>query len=305
MQRTGCRLNLGRVRTPIFRAAALLLGFGGLLTPLAAQSILVVEHNKKPTPVVSARDSRPFVEENGKLVAANGERFALPKVAEFLPVFIAVRNVNVRTSSVELVGSGSQINNQFEFRSTFESAYPLDDVFLVLELVFEDKSKSLFLREIGHLERDRPRSLDLAVRTGYPLGRGHYVLHLFSRGREVLHSQQPFAMREAALDRIVAKRSKDRPDGPPQPFIGPPPEYPAKLLKAKINGQVVLKLRVRTTGAVLDPTIVEASDPAFGEAALESLRQWRFLPRIKDGHPIETVVEMPLTFTPPGAPQKS
>lgn len=297
--------SLLRVRTPLLRAALLSLPLlGGLFTPAVAQTILLVEHNKKPTPVIFAHGSRPYVEENGKPVAADADRYALYKVDDFLPVFVTIRNVKVGTSGLQIDG-GSTINNQFEFRGEFSSAYQLDDIFVVLELVFEDGTKSLFLREVGHLDRDHPKKLNLAFATGFPLGRGHYFLHIYAHGMEVLNSEQPFAMREAALDRMIAKRMRDAKDGPPQPFIGPLPEYPEKFLKAKTLGQVKLKLRVRATGAVIDATATEASDPAFGESAIEAMRQWRFLPRVKDGHPVDATVEMPLNFSPPGSPAKS
>jgi TonB family protein len=263
-----------------------------------AQNVLVVEYHKKPAIVRSARGSRPIVEVEGKRVVAAGDRFALHKVPEFYPVFISVRNINVRTTALELMGSGSTINNQFEFRANFMSPYRLDDVFFVLELNFEDGNKSYFLHEIGQLEPNQPKSLNLVVPTGFALGRGHYQFHIFTDGLEVLHSEQPFAFREGMLDRMVAKRVVGRKDGPPEFFIGPSPEYPAKLAKSKIKGRAVVRMRIRTTGAVVDPVLVQADNPAFGEAALTSVRQWRFFPAMKNGRPVETVVSLPVVFEP-------
>ncbi len=292
------------MRTPPLPTAALALLLGGIAPQLTAQAVLVVEHQNKPTPVVLARGSRPFVEENGKIVAASGDRYALVPIEEYLPVFVAVRHVRVGTFHIELINTGGSINNEFRFKGEFESAFPLNDVFVALELFMDDGSKSIFLRDVGNLEPNHPHDLDIAVRTGFPLGKGHHRIHIFSHGRELLHSEQPFTLREKALDRFIAKRLKGRTDGPPEPLIGPPPEYPDKLRKANLAGQVKLKLRVLATGAVLDPSIVSASDPAFGEAAVESMRQWRFFPRIKNGRPTDTVIEMPINFAPP-KPAKS
>jgi TonB family protein len=50
---------------------------------------------------------------------------------------------------------------------------------------------------------------------------------------------------------------------------------------------------------VLDPQVKEASDPAFGESAVVAARQWRFLPRVKNGRAVETQVDMPFDFAPP------
>lgn len=264
------------------------------------QSILVVEHHKKPAVVRSARGARPLVEENGKLVVATGDRFALRKISEFYPVFISVRDLAVKTTAINLIGTGSTINNQFEFRANFVSSYRLSDVFLVLELTFEKGPKSLFIHEIGQLEPNQPKPLSLVVPTSYPLGEGNYQFHLFVDGLEVLHSEQPFAFRENRLDQMVAKRVIGRKDGPPEFFIGPPPQYPRKLAKSKTKGRVVVRIRIRPTGSVLDPVVVEADDPAFGEAAVTSIRQWRFLPAVKNGRAVETVANVPIEFTPEG-----
>lgn len=283
--------------------AAFLVAAAG---PIArAQHVLITEHKKKTHVVRRVSGSRPFVEIDGKLTGSLGHRFALHKVEEYFPVFISVRNVRVRTTRVELAGSGSSINHQFEFAADFASSFPVQNVFLALALHLEDGSRNIFVREIGRLDRNRSKSLDLAVPTGVPLGSGQYKLHIFVDGLEVLHSQQPFAYREAKLDRFVKKRLKDRPDGQPEPFIGPPPEYPRSIEKPRPDGKALVRLRILPTGAIADASVLEASHPAFGESAVEALRQWRFIPRIQSGRPVETTVNMPVAFESPDAAEKS
>jgi TonB family protein len=288
---------------PLLRCGASWLVLGSaFLSPLAAQSVLLAEYKDKLHVVQRAAGSRPYVEVDGKLIPANGDRFALREVPEYLPAFISTRNIRARTTALQFADSGSQINNQFEFYGEFSSEYRLDNVFLVLELNLEDGSKSLFLREIGRLEPRDSRPLSVAVRTAYPLGAGHFTMHLFVNGLEVFHSGQPFTLRERALDKMVAKRIEGCTNSPPTLFVGTPPEYPAKLEKAKVSGRALVRLRVQPNGAVADPSVVEATDPAFGEAALAAVRQWRFLPRVKDGRPVAATVSMPLNFEPAGKP---
>lgn len=262
-----------------------------------AQHLLLVQHDGKPHPVVAAAGTHVAIEDNGKRVYVNADRFALVDAPEYLPVFISVRNVRVKTSYVQVADTGSAINNRFEFHGSFESAYTLEDVFLVLALDL-DQGRSLFVYEIGRLEPHHGRPLNLFVPVSGRLGEGHYRLHLFVGGREVLHSEQPFAYRESVLDRMIAKRIASLQDAPPQPFIGPAPEYPEKFYKTKVQGRAVVHLHIRPNGAVQDPELVEASDPAFGESALNALRRWRFLPRVKGGHPVATSATMPIDFTP-------
>jgi TonB family protein len=279
-----------------FVLPALLLGLVG---PLAAQNILYVEHGGKMLPVRRAKDTQAMVEVNGRLVPASGADFGLQKTEEYLPAFIAVRNFEVGSSSAVIMGTGHRINSKVRFEADFESPYLLENVFFVLELTFDDDSKALFLHEVGRLEPYKPIHLLRWIPITQVLGQGRYEIHLFVGGREVFTSLQLFVYRETMLDRMVAKRVAGVQAAAAKPFFGPGPEYPAKLAKAGIRGTASVRFRIGINGAVLDPEVANASDPAFGEAALAAVRQWRFLPGIKDGRPVETEAELPFEFAPP------
>lgn len=276
-------------------AMALLLVMG-LASQLRAQNLLYVEEGQKLCLVRSARGTEPYIKVDGRLIPASGDRFALKKTEEFLPMFISVRDVEVWTTYLHF--KESAINNEFHFKAKFETPYRLDDVFIVLDLDTESAGKVLFLHEIGRLEPRDPKPVSLDVPMTSKIGPGHYQFHLFVGGVEVLHSGIPFGEREAALDRMVAKRIAGVQDAPLQVFVGPNPDYPAALLKAKTKGQALVSLRVDPRGRVLEPAVKSATDPAFGEAALAAVRLWRFLPRVESGRPVETTVEMPFDFTP-------
>jgi TonB family protein len=265
---------------------------------LPAQSVLLAEHAGKLYVVRKVVGVRAYVEVDGKLAAAGGSRCALRHVDEYVPAFIAVRHMTVKASYVNLIGTGAQINNEFHLQATFESAYNLDDVFMVLELNSERLGKSLFYYEIGRMEPNTPRLITATFPLSTGLGPGHFKLHLFTHGAEVFHSEMPVPYRERMLDRMVAKRIAGIQDAEPKAFIGPAPEYPPALREKKIKGEAVVGLRLSPRGVVLDPAVARASDPAFGEAALEAVRQWRFLPAVKQGRAIETKVEMPFNFSP-------
>ncbi|HEY4988778.1 MAG TPA: energy transducer TonB, partial [Opitutaceae bacterium] len=86
---------------------------------------------------------------------------------------------------------------------------------------------------------------------------------------------------------------------PPKFFLGTAPLYPAALKKSGLKGQAVISVRIDSKGSVDDPVIKSASDPAFGAAALAAIREWRYLPRVKDGNPVETKADVPFVFSPP------
>lgn len=281
----------------VWRRGALLLFLLAVFSAAAfGQAVLITDHRGKMYPVIGADGRRPCIEVDGKRVIASGFRYGLRTVPEFLPMFISVHGLKVNTSSLNLMDGGQQINNEFHLRADFESATALDNVFLALELTFEDGSTSIYLHEIGDLKPHTNRPITLGVATSYPLGRGHFRMHLFSRGLEVLHSEIPFSVRESMLDHLIARRIEKRADGPPVLFFGAAPEYPTKLGKNQPAEQVVIQVRIRSNGAVVDPKVIKVSEPALGEAALAAVRVWRFLPRIKDGRAVESVANVPLDF---------
>jgi TonB family protein len=270
--------------------------------PLVAQSVLVAEYKDQPHVVRSAAGSRPYVEIDGRLVFGSGERLALRPVEEYLPVFIAVRNVRARSRSTGFGDSTARVNNQFEFYGEFTSEQPLDHVFVVLELTMAKGAQSLFLRELGHLNPREPRTLSVIARTAYALGSGRFKLHLFADGFEVFHSDQSVLLRESALNKMVAKRIAGRTDTPPELFVGTPPEYPPQLEQAKVSGRAVVRVHIQPNGTVGESAVADATDPAFGEAAIAAVREWRFLPKIKDGRPVAASVNIPLDFRPVAPP---
>lgn len=287
------------MKTPaaLFHRLALVgLGFG-LSLPALAQNILLAEFKGKGVPVRAANNGTAMVEVDGKKVMVSSNKFALKKVEEFYPAFVTVREMRARTTHVELTGAVSgDVNHALEFQAGFEAAYALKDVFIVIEFTFEGNNKSFFIYEVGNLEPRHRKDLKLSVPTGRPLGEGKFQLHIFTQGLEVFHSQQPLLFRERQLDVMVAKRIKTLTDANPQPLFGPMPVYPEKFAKTKTKGEANVKFRVNRKGDVVDPVASSATDPAFGAAAVAALREWRFLPKVVAGRPVESEVEVPMTF---------
>lgn len=288
---------------PTFRRAVLALIIAGLAaTPLLAQNILFTEMDGKLLAVRRARGNEPFVLIGDKLTPAPGRRYILRKTEEFLPEFVSVRDLEVRTRYLDV--EGSAINNDFLFNAKLESPYALADVFIVLELDTDAIGKVLFLQEVGNLAARQQKSLNVRVPLTGTIGEGHYKFHLFAGGRELLHSNMPPQMRDAAVDRMTFKLIAGTQDAMPRILVGPEPEFPGALLKTRTQGHVVIAMRVGRNGQVYDPKVKEASDPAFGESALTAVRLWRFLPKVSKGHPVESVVEVPIEFTPPPPSEK-
>jgi protein TonB len=78
----------------------------------------------------------------------------------------------------------------------------------------------------------------------------------------------------------------------------PPPRYPPAARRDGVTGVVTLAIQVDASGHILAVRIVE-SDPAgvFDDAAIESVRAWRFTPATRDGAPVTTWVRQTIRFT--------
>jgi TonB family protein len=83
----------------------------------------------------------------------------------------------------------------------------------------------------------------------------------------------------------------------PVPIDTTAPEYPESLIDTGSDGVAKIQFTVNGKGVVEDAEVVEATEPEFGEAALEALKQWRFRPATVDGKPVSKKVVLPFRFT--------
>jgi protein TonB len=70
--------------------------------------------------------------------------------------------------------------------------------------------------------------------------------------------------------------------------------YPPLARQARIQGTVILKVRIGTDGSVEKISVVEGH-PMLAPSAVEAVQHWRYKPFIWDGkaYPVETVVRVP------------
>jgi protein TonB len=79
------------------------------------------------------------------------------------------------------------------------------------------------------------------------------------------------------------------------------PNYTGDAMRAKIQGVVEMQAVVLPDGSV-DPSrirITRSLDASLGldQQAIFAVKQWRFKPGTRDGHPVSVWVSVELTFT--------
>jgi TonB family protein len=137
---------------------------------------------------------------------------------------------------------------------------------------------------------------DLGSRFDY--AHGTWELHLFSNGEEVpttLMKAEEISAARAKTDAYLLR------DHPIALLLGVPPQYPEELKSRNISGSATVRGTVGRCGLIKAIEIVSATQPAFGEAAAEAVKQWLFAPAVRDHHAVEQLVEFPVNFRAPNA----
>lgn len=66
------------------------------------------------------------------------------------------------------------------------------------------------------------------------------------------------------------------------------PEYPMQARQKKIEGWVDVQFTVAADGSVRNPVVLSAQPKGvFEKAALQSVKGWKYSPKIEDGKPVE------------------
>jgi TonB family protein len=280
------------------RIPAVLLLISLTTVHLCAQYVLLTANGQKMNWVKAASGSKPCIEVDGKVQPISPQGFVLKSVPEYLPVLVNVRNPYTRVS-YGTTDSSVASNKLLIYSATLETGYRLDDVFVVTTLGPDGAYTSIVLSEVDHLVPNQEKQISVTMPLGATLGSGSCQLHIFAGGVEVINSEILPNAREAALDTMVAARIRGVHAAGPKLFFGPPPEYPASLKAANLGGQAMVAVHIGTNGAVSNPVLRSATDPAFGDAALAAVQMWRFLPTIKDDHAVNTQAVVPFTFEQP------
>jgi TonB family protein len=82
----------------------------------------------------------------------------------------------------------------------------------------------------------------------------------------------------------------------PIPVYSPDPEYSDEARKAKFQGTVILWVVIGTDGRVHQVKVARPLGLGLDEKAIEAVKQWRFKPAEKDGHPVQVAADIEVNF---------
>jgi TonB family protein len=74
------------------------------------------------------------------------------------------------------------------------------------------------------------------------------------------------------------------------------PDYPASAQKQGIEGTVILRAVIGTSGQILSLKPDNDADPELTSSAMSAVRQWRYQPTLLNGEPVEVVTTITVAF---------
>jgi protein TonB len=82
---------------------------------------------------------------------------------------------------------------------------------------------------------------------------------------------------------------------PPTKIKDVRPVYPEVAQAARVQGVVIVEVRIEADGTVSDARILR-SIPLLDEAALDAVKQWEFTPTLHNGVPVPVIATMTVNF---------
>ncbi|HXJ85875.1 MAG TPA: energy transducer TonB [Candidatus Binatia bacterium] len=82
----------------------------------------------------------------------------------------------------------------------------------------------------------------------------------------------------------------------PTAISAPDPDYTEEARRAKKQGTCVLWLIVDSTGRPRDIRVARGLGFGLDAKAVEAVKQWRFQPALKDGHPVDVQISVEVEF---------
>jgi protein TonB len=83
---------------------------------------------------------------------------------------------------------------------------------------------------------------------------------------------------------------------PPRQIYSPEPEFSEEARKAKYQGTCTLSLIVGLDGRASEIHVVSSLGMGLDEKAIEAVKNWKFEPAMKDGHPVRVPIEIEVDF---------
>jgi hypothetical protein len=283
---------------------------------------LLVKYQDSLLPVVHLEGSDPVVVVDGKEKRLRNEPLYLPKRAPtFGPEYVELTNTSLGGVQIRYVADLADVvegpartgdhGGIAEFSATVKSKRTLKGGFIAAVL-YSDKlftsEDSLYKTQIIVRELpDLPAGVAVPVKlmskmfTFVP-GQIYFVQVFDAEGREAMtnvarNGWPYYSMLERHRMKGAIERYREKYAGqnhPVAPAVMINPVLPDDFTPP--NEPMSARLSISAQGIVADVNLNRSRDEAVNQAVREALKGWLFFPRLINGQPVESQVEVPIKF---------
>lgn len=107
----------------------------------------------------------------------------------------------------------------------------------------------------------------------------------------------PLPRLAADPERGLFQAGKDKTLTDPKVVKEVKPNYVAGAMVRKVQGAVSMQAVVLKDGTVGEVRVTRPLDRQIDRSAIATLKEWRFTPALKDGTPVEAIIEVEMSFT--------
>jgi hypothetical protein len=260
-------------------------------------------------PIVAFDGHSPVVAAEGSRRTGRDAPISIVPGGGFGAGFVAVKEAEANREQLTYDIYGSKSTRAFTaFDATLTADRDMDDVYLLL-LVYEDlggiydtaPKVAIVGTGVGRLEAGRQRSVSAEFPPMNSAQKLYWTALIFSGG-SAIRSTRGNSVLDALFDAVdhvgLKKAIAGRSSGSHPPMVYR--YFPLKFgddLRGRLAGQTVnLRIRVAPDGTFDYLDASAGVDPSLAAEAAAQLRQWLFVPRIKDGSAEEGSVVLPVRF---------
>jgi hypothetical protein len=287
-------------------------------------SVIMVDYKGKSYPVTAVAGEVPEIEVDGKKVRLHANQSYQPHLAAgygrgFIRFNGQESSTVVRTMEYRMHGSGGEsvipggtLSTSGEYNCKLFSTEAHTDCYIAVVFFRLDpqgqadaRSIALAFGEVGDLAAGHETAVKIDCAYAVPAGGRYYLFPLiFSKGIEIRSDQSEIAAQffhqqeMAAHAELLSRYRQEFPnaDRPVVPYLRFPPLLPDGVDPHSLPPTIDAKFAVVESGEVDSLEITQVLDPRVEQAIRRALNGWLFLPRLKKGTPVRTMIDVPLSF---------
>ncbi len=284
-------------------------------------TVLVADYKNQKLPIVNAAGMDPEVEYDGKLKKLSSHARYLPlRAMTFAPGSIEIEDQQANSQHTGIVyhfSNGSEVSGgtadeHSDYGATVVPSESYKDCYLAVLFFDQGFMKGtedpgsiiVFFQHIDDLVAGKPAKV--RMKFGYmdedQVKKLTFFPLIFSGGREIKSNLSEYSaiffrrlelvQHEKILSDYIAKNVGK--DAPLKPYVRVMPKLPDKIDLQTLPAQVDASFMVDEEGTVYSVQIETPVEHEAEEAIHDALRGWLFLPRLKEGRAIRTMVRVPI-----------